>query len=109
MSLGSSLWKKYSNAHAVSEEPPTKTIGQSSGYLDSAATRDEIHQQKVDDQAVLTHNPKIFQWGLKGGRTKADKAGDHSDGSTRAPVALRVKAGAVALSCSVQHLKNNNQ
>lgn len=83
---------------------------QSSGYLDSAATRDQIHQQKVDDQAVLTHNAKIFSvGGVKGGRTKADKAGDRSDGSTRAPVALRVKAGAVALSCSVQHLKNNNQ
>lgn len=53
---------------------------QSSGYLDSADTRDQIHQQKVDDQAVLTHNAKIFSvGGVKGGRTKADKAGDRSE------------------------------
>ena len=53
---------------------------QSSGYLDSAATRDQIHQQKVDDQAVRPTTLRFFQWGgVKGGRTKADKAGDRSE------------------------------
>ena len=44
-------------------------------HLGSAATRDKMHLQKVEDQAALTDTAKMFQWGVEGGRPIAGKAG----------------------------------
>lgn len=44
-------------------------------HLGSASTRDQMHQQKVDDKAALTDTARMFQWGLDGGRPAAGTVG----------------------------------
>lgn len=63
-------------------------------HLDSAATRDRMHQQNQGDETALTDTMRIFRWGLEGGKPPAGQVGAQPEWFYKGDGGIVVRPGA---------------